>query len=196
MCSIQVQEASRISLLGRQTGQTIDHLLAGFPFAGHCALQTKDLRRVLPVALKETVEIGTGGDLPDLEPPMPLVTALGALPAGAISLWVFKKELQILIQLRLILFLAHLMLSQHDPGARLIQRKQMHGSLLGCFMTQRSSQGLAIQGDMGMLLASVLSEQPTRFRPTALFGFLVGEEMLDDTGDLLGIHMLQHITVG
>jgi hypothetical protein len=47
-----------------------------------------------------------------------------------------------------------------------------------------------------MLRASVLIEQPTRFRPTALFGFLVGEEMLDDTGDLLGIHMLQHITVG
>jgi hypothetical protein len=55
---------------------------------------------------------------------------------------------------------------------------------------------LAIQGHMGMFLASVLVEQPTRFRPTALFGFGTGEELLDDAGDLLGIHMLQHITVG
>lgn len=49
---------------------------------------------------------------------------------------------------------------------------------------------------MGMRLSSVLIEQPTRFRPTALLGFGTGEEMLDDTRDLLGIHMLQHITVG
>ena len=59
-----------------------------------------------------------------------------------------------------------------------------------------SSEGFAIQRYMGMLLASVLIEQPTRFRPTAIFSFGTGEELLDDAGDLLGIHMLQHITVG
>jgi site-specific DNA recombinase len=43
MSSIQVQEARGISLLGRQTRQAIDHFLTGFAFAGHRALQAKDL---------------------------------------------------------------------------------------------------------------------------------------------------------
>src|SRR5579875_145530 len=179
MGSIEVQEASRISLLGRQTGQAIDHLLARFPFADHAPLQAKDLSNVLPVALKETGEIGTGGDLTTLESSVPFVAALGALPAGVISLGVFKKELQILIHLRLILlgdeqvvaleapehgtevalgmhgigrdnailhleslqpgfdrtdlilFLAHLMLSQDGASTRLIEREQMHRPLFG-----------------------------------------------------------------
>ena len=74
-----------------------------FALARHVALQAKGLLNALPVALKETIELGTGSDMAVLEASMPFVPALRALPVGAISLWVFKKELQILVQLGLVL---------------------------------------------------------------------------------------------
>src|SRR5207249_3619714 len=98
-----------------------------FALARHVALQAKGLLNALPVALKETIELGTGSDMAVLEASMPFVPALRALPVGAISLWVFKKELQILVQLGLVLLGNQQVVAAQASQERTEEALRMHG---------------------------------------------------------------------
>src|SRR5207248_4425129 len=98
-----------------------------FTLTRHVALQAKDLLDALPVALKETSELDTGRDLTLLEASVPLVTALRALPVGAISLWVFKKELPILVQLGLVLLGNQQVVASQASQERTEEALRMHG---------------------------------------------------------------------
>jgi len=111
----EAQQISWPGLLGRETGDPIDHLSATHAFFHDAALQAKDLLNADPVLGKEVAQLRTGGQGARFQPPVSFLTGSGPLPVTTISLPILKKEGQVLVHGGLIV-LGHQQIEPFEQG--------------------------------------------------------------------------------